>query len=78
MSQKPDTMRLQSTRLEYEFSDESGYEFRVIATKDRDGWHALVSLSAGGCTTPEAAISSVATSAKEFLRLAKSSGVGPS
>lgn len=70
-------MKLTSTRMEYEFSDESGYGFRVVAVKDSEfGWSASVDMTAHGYISPEAAINHLHHAAEAFLRQLRESGMG--
>lgn len=69
------TMPLKPTRLEhtYEMGDESGYRFTVVVewkddTESWTGWHATVTMTAHGMSTPEAAVSHLRHSAEAFLR----------
>ena len=63
-------MNLTPTRLEYVFEDESGYAFKVVVERTPRGWGAVATLRGyDGLVTPEAALQSLATDVREFLRM---------
>jgi len=66
---------LKPTRLEYEFSDESGYGFKVVAEwHDEEGppycrgWSANVTMKSHGHVTPNDAVKHLRHAAEAFLR----------
>lgn len=60
---------LKSTRHEYFFTHENGYNFTVTAVYDPEfGWSAHVAMGADGHRTPEDAIRHLALSSAEFTK----------
>jgi hypothetical protein len=65
-----------ATRQEFKVSDESGYEFTIIAEQDcGGGWRATVALTArgggGGFVAAEDAVASLAHPLEHLLRMLK-------
>ena len=62
--------RMKATRLDYHFTDESGYRFDVAAALDDEwGWSASVTLSVHGIKTAEGAVEYLLHPARHFIRM---------